>query len=202
MKVPVVKTIGTFYKRRGCTFFIRRAGGLFLSDAQVHDAGMVLPDVLAPGLRLVLCGTAPSRASKEEAAYYAHPGNIFWTTLFESGLTAVLLQPKEYAAVLDYGIGLTDLNKTEFGADAELSHGGFDVAGFTEKMRTVRPRIIAFDSKFAASKFFGRPGVQYGLQTETLDGIALFVVPSTSGRARRYFNLAYWRDLAARVQAD
>jgi TDG/mug DNA glycosylase family protein len=163
---------------------------------------MILPDVLAPGLRLVLCGTAPSRASKEAAAYYAHPGNIFWPTLHEAGLTPVLLRPRDYAAVLRYGIGLTDLNKTEFGADAALSHHAFDVAGFSAKMRTMRPRVIAFDSKFAACKFFGRTSVAYGLQTETLDGIALFVVPSTSGRARRYFNQAYWRELAMRVQAD
>jgi TDG/mug DNA glycosylase family protein len=163
---------------------------------------MILPDVLAPGLRLVLCGTAPSRASKDAAAYYAHPGNIFWKTLFETGLTPALLQPKDYGAVLKCGIGLTDLNKTEFGADVELSHGGFDVEGFTAKMRVARPRVIAFDSKFAACKFFGRSSVPYGLQTETLDGIPLFVVPSTSGRARRYFNQSYWRELAIWVQAD
>lgn len=156
---------------------------------------MIVPDVLQDGLALVLCGTAPSRASKEAQAYYAHPGNIFWRTLFEVGLTPRLLVPTEYREVLEFGIGLTDLNKTEWGADAELTHTGFDVGAFVEKMLRHRPKIIAFDSKFAACKFFGRRDVTYGLQSETLDGIPLFVVPSTSGRARMYFDRSHWDEL-------
>lgn len=161
---------------------------------------MIVPDVLAPGLALVLCGTAPSRASKEAQAYYAHPGNIFWKTLFEVGLTPSLLRPQEYPKVLDFGIGLTDLNKTEWGADAELSLACFDVGSFAAKMRRHRPAVIAFDSKFAGCKFFGRRTLGYGLQDETLDGIPLFVVPSPSGRARMYFDIGPWRELARLVR--
>jgi TDG/mug DNA glycosylase family protein len=158
---------------------------------------VIVPDVLADGLALVLCGTAPSRASMEAQAYYAHPGNIFWKTLFEVGLTPRRLAPHEYALVLAYGIGLTDLNKTEWGADAELTPAGFDVAGFVEKMRRLRPGLIAFDSKCAARSYFGRSTIRYGRQAEMLDGIPLFVVPSTSGRARRYFEIGPWRELEA-----
>lgn len=160
---------------------------------------MIVPDVLRDGLALVLCGTAPSRASKEAQAYYAHPGNIFWKTLFEIGLTPRQLLPREYPLTLDYGIGLTDLNKTEWGADAELSPAGFEIESFAAKMRRHRPGIVAFDSKFAACKFFGRRTIGYGLQPETLDGIPLVVVPSPSGRARMYFDLDPWRELAERV---
>lgn len=162
---------------------------------------MIVPDVLAPDLRLVLCGTAPSKASMTARAYYAHPGNIFWKTLHEVGLTPSLLRPQDYVRVLDYGIGLTDLNKTEWGADAELSPAGFDVAAFTAKMRRHRPAVIAFDSKFAGAKFFGRRILHYGRQEDSLDGIPLFVVPSSSGRARMYFDIGPWRDLAVTVGA-
>src|SRR5208337_3062173 len=148
---------------------------------------MIVPDLLRPGLSLVLCGSAPSRASKEAQAYYAHPGNIFWKTLYDVGLTPRQLQPQEYAELVRFGIGLTDLNKSEWGADAKLSHAGFDLASFSEKMQRFRPACIAFDSKFAAGKFFGRRTIRYGLQEDRLSGIPLFVVPSTSGRARRYF---------------
>lgn len=158
---------------------------------------MIVPDVLCPGLSLVLCGTAPSRASKEARAYYAHPGNIFWKTLAEVGLTPRLLAPAEYPLVTGFGLGLTDLNKTEWGADSQLSAQAFDVEAFRAKMRMHRPRLIAFDSKFAACNYFGRRTLPYGLQTETLDGIGLFVVPSTSGRARMYFDIGPWRELAA-----
>ncbi|OAN46766.1 mismatch-specific DNA-glycosylase [Paramagnetospirillum marisnigri] len=161
---------------------------------------MIVPDVLADGLKLVLCGTAPSRASKEAGAYYAHPGNIFWISLFEAGLTPRLLAPAECREVLGFGLGLTDLNKTEWGADAELSREGFDVAGFVEKMRRHRPGMIAFSSKFAAGVYFARRSVGYGLQSKTLDGIPLFVLPSTSGRARMYFDRRPWDELGRCVQ--
>jgi TDG/mug DNA glycosylase family protein len=162
---------------------------------------MIVPDLLADDLALVLCGTAPSRASKEALAYYAHPGNIFWKTLFQVGLTPRQLAPHEYPEMLRHGIGLTDLNKTEWGADAELSPAGFDIAAFTVKMRRFRPGVVAFDSKFAARTYFGRrSGFAYGLQPETLDGIPLFVVPSTSGRARRYFEVEPWEQLARLVR--
>jgi len=157
---------------------------------------MIVPDLLREGLSLVLCGTAPSRASKEALAYYAHPGNIFWKTLYEVGLTPHLVAPQDYASLLAWNIGLTDLNKTEWGADAELSHEGFDVEAFRAKMCRNSPRVIAFSSKFTASKFLGKKTMSYGLQPETLSGSALFVVPSTSGRARNYFQIEHWRALA------
>jgi TDG/mug DNA glycosylase family protein len=160
---------------------------------------MIIPDLLEDGLSLVLCGTAPSRVSKEVRAYYAHPGNIFWKTLFEVGLTPHLVAPRDYAGLLDFKIGLTDLNKTEWGADSELSPTAFDVAGFTEKMRRHHPRRIAFTSKTAAATFLGTHSVSYGLQPETLGDSALFVMPSTSGRASNYFQIAPWRALADHV---
>jgi TDG/mug DNA glycosylase family protein len=163
---------------------------------------VILPDLLEEGLSLVICGTAPSLVSKQRQAYYAHPGNIFWKTLYEVGLTPRQLAANEYPDLLKHRIGLTDLNKTEWGADSELSRGGFDVAEFVEKMRRFRPRALAFSSKFAASKFFGRTELQYGRQRETCDGISIFIMPSTSGRARRYFDLSHWSALASYVKGE
>src|SRR5277367_4280040 len=53
----------------------------------VSMARHLVPDLLAPGLDLVFCGTAPSPASYKARAYYANPGNAFWTTLNAVGLT-------------------------------------------------------------------------------------------------------------------
>ncbi len=161
---------------------------------------MILPDVLAPGLHLVLCGTAPSRASKEAGAYYAKPGNLFWPTLHRVGLTPVLLRPEEYPRVLEFGIGLTDINKTEWGADHELSRAAYDPAGLRAKIELHRPAALAFDSKTAGRAFLGRP-VAYGLQPETVGGTRLFVVPSPSGRARSHWTLGPWEEVAAFVRA-
>ena len=163
-----------------------------------HNATPVVPDLLGPGLRLVFCGTAPSRVSKERQAYYANPGNRFWRTLHEAGLTGTRLMAADYRRLLGIGIGLTDLNKREWGNDDELTPAGFDLAGFTAKMRRYRPGAIAFTSKTAAGIFFrcDTGALAYGRQQTTLDGIVLHVLPSTSGQAVRYFNLAPWVALA------
>jgi TDG/mug DNA glycosylase family protein len=65
----------------------------------------VLPDYLAPGLRVVFCGTAVSATSAARGHYYAGPGNEFWPLLHQSGLTPVLLTPDDDAHVLDFGLG-------------------------------------------------------------------------------------------------
>lgn len=161
---------------------------------------MILPDVLAPGLHLVLCGTAPSRASKEAQAYYAKPGNLFWPTLHRVGLTPVHLRPEEYRRVLDWGIGLTDVNKTEWGADHELSREAYDPEGLRRKVLAFRPAALAFDSKTAARAFLGRP-VAYGPQPERVGETAVFVLPSPSGRARTYWDIGPWEEVAAFVRA-
>jgi len=57
----------------------------------------VLPDVLRPGLRLVICGSAASAVSAARGAYYAGPGNKFWRILAETGLTPHQLEPARFA---------------------------------------------------------------------------------------------------------
>lgn len=84
---------------------------------------MILSDVLAPGLRVVFCGTAVSTKSARAGAYYAGPGNAFWSTLHEVGLTPRRLDPSEYAKLPRYGIGLTDLCKLASGSDREVGTG-------------------------------------------------------------------------------
>lgn len=162
----------------------------------------VLPDVLAPDLDLVLCGTAPSRISQQVGAYYASPGNLFWPTLHAVGLTPRRLEPRAYRALLDYRIGVTDLNKTEWGSDAELSADGFDVAGLRAKLARWKPRAVAFTSKTAGRTFFGKP-VGYGRHEAPADlgDIAWFVLASPSGRARGHWTAEPWHELGGFVAA-
>src|SRR6185437_16565825 len=111
----------------------------------------ILPDVLAPGLRVVFCGTAAGTRSAREGAYYAHPGNYFWRTLFETGLTPRKLSPQEFPRVPEFGIGLTDLAKRHFGAAHELPRDAFDAVSLRRKLARYRPCIVAFTSKNAAA---------------------------------------------------
>jgi TDG/mug DNA glycosylase family protein len=168
----------------------------------------LVPDVLAPGLDLVFCGTAPSPVSFRERAYYANPGNGFWRTLHVVGLLPEQLPPKRYPEVLRYGIGLTDLNKTEYGSDHELSPAAMDRQSVRAKLRRYRPAAVAFTSKNAGSLFFGARTLLYGRQgkavVDTLDdavlsAIAYFVLASPSGRARSWWTIEPWKQVASFV---
>ncbi|HJR13619.1 MAG TPA: mismatch-specific DNA-glycosylase [Rhodanobacteraceae bacterium] len=158
----------------------------------------ILPDVLAPGLCVVFCGTAPGTRSAREGAYYAHPGNYFWRTLFTTGMTPRLLAPREFHTVLQFGIGLTDVAKHDFGSDSELPRGAFDAKALRRKLARYKPRIVAFTSKNAARAALGlSPGAYpYGPQESHIAQSRIFVLPSPSGQARGFWNIEPWRQLA------
>ena len=157
----------------------------------------LVPDLLAPGLDLVFCGTAPSPASFKARAYYANPGNSFWPTLHAVGLTPERLAPQRYPELLAFGIGLTDLNKTEVGSDHELTPAAMDARALHAKLRKFRPAAIAFTSKNAASLALGIKTPAYGRQAAPLEGAIAFVLASPSGRARSFWTIEPWREAAA-----
>lgn len=156
----------------------------------------ILPDLLAPGLRVIFCGTAAGTASAEAGAYYAHPRNRFWTTLHEIGLTPVRLAPAEFPRLLEFGIGLTDIDKTASGSDREVGRRGLDPERLTAAIGAVAPAHLAFNGKNAGAAALGRK-VEYGLQTERIGGAATWILPSTSGAATRSWDIGRWRELAA-----
>ncbi len=161
-------------------------------------ADYLVPDLLAPGLRLVFCGTAPSTKSAAEKSYYAKPGNRFWPTLHQTGMTPRRFLPCEYPDLLPLGIGLTDLCKVHFGTDAQLPHNAFDLDAFLAKVDEYQPRVVAFTSKNAGREVLKRQP-DYGFQQERLGrhgGTRLFVLPSPSGLATKFFDLRVWQQLA------
>ncbi len=158
----------------------------------------VLPDILAHGLDVIICGSAVGTASKKAKAYYAGPGNQFWPTLNEIGITERILEPREYPLLLSCGVGLTDLNKSESGADVELSGQADDGDGLRLKIDGYSPAFLAFNGKRAAESFLGHK-VKYGRQPETIGKTAIYVMPSTSGAARRFWDIEPWRELAEHI---
>ncbi len=157
----------------------------------------VLPDVLKPGLKVVFVGMAASKRSAERSAYYAGPGNAFWRILHDAGFTPRQLAPEEYRMLLRHGIGLTNMAPHAIGNDDALTPQDFDPAGVRANITQYAPRALAFVGKRAAKEFFGRTHVDYGLLPETVSDTAIWVLPSTSGAARRYWDPAHWHTLAA-----
>jgi TDG/mug DNA glycosylase family protein len=164
----------------------------------------ILPDILEPNLAVVFCGSAAGNVSAARGAYYAHPQNRFWRALHEVGLTDRLLAPEEFRLLPRWRIGLTDLAKEVSGLDAQIGTAGDDPDALRDRVLLVRPRILAFAAKRPGAVFirhvFGRRGVEYGRQAETLDGVRLFVLPSPSPAAVRYWDIAPWRALAEAVR--
>lgn len=181
--------------------------GAFI-DAEVQprrtwaQANYLVPDLLAPKLRLVFCGTAPSRASAAARTYYAKPGNRFWPALHRAGITPRLFAPSEYSQLLALGVGLTDLCKHFSGTDDELPEGAFDVAGLHAKLDLYRPGWVAFTSKNAAQAALGRM-TTYGEQPERLGGGAtrVYVLCSPSGLATRFWREEVWLELGRRIES-
>ncbi len=157
-----------------------------------------LPDLLKPGLDLVFVGLNPSLKSAQLGHYYAGPGNQFWPFLFEVGFTDRLLTPQEDASLLGYGIGLTDVVKRPTRGVNDLSSKEFapGFAGLKQKLATYRPRMVAFNGKTGYQTALG-VRIDYGLQSDVLEGIPVFVCPSTSGALPipRKEKLDYFREV-------
>lgn len=165
------------------------------------ESGAVLSDVLAPGLRVVFCGTAVGTTSAQRGAYYAGPGNRFWSVLARVGLTPRQLAPAHFRELPNHGIGLTDLAKYAAGTDEQVSSEAFDTDAFREKIEATAPRAVAFNGKRAAEAVLGR-SVAYGQQPERIGAASIFVLPSTSGAARGFWDESHWLELAQFVTSD
>jgi TDG/mug DNA glycosylase family protein len=164
---------------------------------------MILPDLISHGLDIVFCGTAVGNESAKRNAYYAGRGNQFYSVLFKSNLTPYILNPEEYVKLISFKIGLTDLAKNSVGNDSAVSDEDYDVISFKSKIIKYQPKIICFNGKEAARACFNMnktSGISYGLQSETLNKTKLYVAPSTSAAARKYWDDAYWINLKQLVQ--
>jgi TDG/mug DNA glycosylase family protein len=147
-------------------------------------------------------GTAASKQSAAAGHYYAHPGNRFWSTLYEVGITSRRYEPHEFVALLTQGIGFTDLCKSGVGMDHQIAEHPVNISAFKAKMRKYRPKAIAFTSKKAASFFFEQPTktIPLGRQKPNKDFPAIFVLSSTSGAAASHWTVQPWHELAAWIR--
>ena len=160
-----------------------------------------VPDYLRPGLKLVIVGINPGARSGATGHHYAFPGNHFWPVLFEAG---VIPQPITFASdhrVLEWDIGLTNIvhRTTRQASDLTPAEMEAGAAELRAKLLAVRPLVVCFNGKSIYQAFSGKRDFAFGLQPETLDGIRLFVVPSSSARTAAYQRPAkvkFWRELA------
>jgi TDG/mug DNA glycosylase family protein len=145
--------------------------------------GRSIPDVIAPGLRVLFVGINPGLYSGATGRHFARPGNRFWPTLHRAGFTPGQLAPDEGDKLLLLGIGITNLVNRTTATAAELTDAELR-AGAT-RLREVgvryRPAAVAILAVSAYRIAFDRPKATIGRQPEALEGAALWVLPNPSG---------------------
>lgn len=150
-----------------------------------------LPDLLRPGLDLVFAGINPGERSAAEGHYYAHPGNGFWPALSASALVAEIVGPRDDRRLpAAYRIGFTDVVKRVVTDSTTVSDAELRAAApaFLRRVAYAKPRAVCLTSTRACRLLFpqARAARAWGRQPVTLAGAAVWVMPSTSGRAAGY----------------
>jgi double-stranded uracil-DNA glycosylase len=142
-----------------------------------------IPDVAAPGLRVLFAGINPSLYSAATGWHFARPGNRFWPALYRSGFTTRLLRPWEQAELLAAGAGITNVAARATAQASELTPEEIRDGGeiLAAKVARLQPAWLAVAGVTAYRTAFGRPKAQVGEQAGTLGGARLWVLPNPSG---------------------
>ncbi len=142
-----------------------------------------IPDVIAPGLRVLFAGINPSLYSAAVGQHFARPGNRFWPALHRGGFTPRQLRPAEQDQLPALGLGITNVvaratARADELADQELREGG---QALRAKAVRLRPQWLAVVGVTAYRTAFGDPRAVVGPQRELAPGTRLWVLPNPSG---------------------
>jgi TDG/mug DNA glycosylase family protein len=147
-----------------------------------------LPDVIAPGLRVLFCGINPGLYTAAIGHHFGRPGNRFWPTLHRAGFTPRLLSPYDEQELLPLGYGITNVVDRATAAADELSREEYVEGGrrLAAKLRKYKPAVLAVLGVGAYRTAFDQPKAQVGPQDTPLEGSAVWVLPNPSGLNANY----------------
>jgi TDG/mug DNA glycosylase family protein len=151
-------------------------------------AGRVVPDVIAHDLRVLFCGINPGLYTAAVGHHFARPGNRFWPALYASGFTEKLLSPSEERELLSKGYGITNVVERATATADELPAEELIAGGrrLQSKVRRYHPKFLAILGVGAYRTAFHQPKAKLGLQTETINGTLIWVLPNPSGLNAHY----------------
>jgi len=170
-------------------------------------AGRSVPDVIAPGLRVLFCGINPGLYTAAVGHHFARPGNRFWPTLYRAGFTERLLSPFEERELLQSGYGITNMVARATATAAELSAEELVRGGrrLRTKLKKYLPAFVAVIGVGAYRVAFGQPKAAVGRQPEKLEAATAWLLPNPSGLNANYqlADLArLFRELREAVEND
>jgi TDG/mug DNA glycosylase family protein len=147
-----------------------------------------VPDVIAPGLRVLFCGINPGLYSAAIGYHFGRRGNRFWPALAAAGFTDRVLSPFEDRRLLEYGYGITNfVERASATADEltsdELAAGARRLAA---KVRRYRPAWVAFLGVTAYRTAFRHKAAVLGRQPNDLAGAKVWLLPNPSGLNAHY----------------
>lgn len=162
-----------------------------------------LPDYLRKGMKLVIVGCNPTESSVRAGHYYAGRNNLFWPTLFESGVVPEPFDYPDDRRIIEFGIGLTDLVKRPTKAVEELNREDFAEGRIvlSRKLEEYGPRVVAFNGKLTYEQFAQRK-CKFGLQKEQLYGAQVYVLPAVTAQhaPAKADRMKHFRGLARLVE--
>jgi len=152
-------------------------------------ASLTTRDIVAPGLDVLFVGINPGRKSAATGHNFAGPGNQFWRLLHEAGFTPRVLAPREEDELLRWGVGITNVVTRASRGEHELTWDELLAGGaaLREKVRRLRPRVVALLGKTAYRAYAGlsrSAPVAWGVQPRAVvEGVVDFVAPNPSARS-------------------
>ncbi|GAA4246426.1 G/U mismatch-specific DNA glycosylase [Dactylosporangium darangshiense] len=165
-------------------------------DDLLAAADRLLPDVIAPGLDVLLCGINPGLWSAATGHHFARPGNRFWPALHLGGFTPRQLRPDEQDTLPGYGLGITNLAARATARADELTRDELTAGGVILRAKVAEhaPRWLAVLGVTAFRTAFGVQAAKVGPQDGApLGATRLWILPNPSG-LNAHYRLA---DLAA-----
>ena len=142
-----------------------------------------IPDVIAPGLRVVFAGINPGLYSAATGYHFARPGNRFWPALHRSGFTERVLRPDEQEQLLGLGLGITNVVARATARADELRPEEFLQGAhiLNEKIARLQPRWLAVVGVTAYRAAFGHRDAAVGPQNGAIGDARVWVLPNPSG---------------------
>lgn len=142
-----------------------------------------IPDVAAPGLRVLFAGINPGLYSAATGYHFARPGNRFWSALHLSGFTGGLLRPYEQEQLLTLGLGITNVVARATARAAELTTAEIreGAVALAAKVEHLRPRWLAVAGVTVYRTAFESPRAREGPQPGAIGDTRLWVLPNPSG---------------------
>ena len=147
-----------------------------------------MPDVIAPGLRVLFCGINPGLYTAAVGHHFARPGNRFWPALFAAGFTGRLVSPFDERELLEHGFGITNVVMRATATADQLTREELQAGGKRLRAKVLRykPAFLAVLGLGAYRAAWGQPKAVIGRQHERIGDTVVWVLPNPSGLNAHY----------------